>query len=911
MLHHRRRSRRGDEPRDSGGIERAAAEADDAGPGEIGTGRVIGRVVDADGAAVAGHGVIVSPIDATTPAPARLRSDADGRFATGPLPAGRYAVAVPPADGFVAARGRRVDLGAGGVGDVGEMVVTPGATVTGTVVTPDGRPIGGARVAVLRSPLAPVITGGDGRFEFRGVRVRWGGRASFAAVADGRQRAQATATVAPSTTSSITIVLRAGHNLVLRVRSRVGDRAIPGAAVRVLPLGGPEPVDGYRAAPDPAAGGSRSTDGPAREQVGITDGAGTAEFAGLPDRELLVQVYADGFAAGAATVALPESTADEPAERTIRLDRPAAIVGSVVGPDGAPIDWPAPDADPSGFDAIYGGSVGDNDGLLAVTGASLAAAMPPSAGPVRLAAPAGVDDGRMRTIGAGLASVPIERLPGGRFRMGRVPPGRWIVVCVVPGAGSGWQPVEVDAGRTATVTVTLGRLFDAYAQVVDARTGEPIPGAEIRAESATAGRLRMNTARDGRMAIIGLASDDLRLTIDADGYLERTVAVAPSDTSEAEPLRIGLQPGGTIRGTIVTSTGAPMGSTLVVLVELGRAEPGQWVFNSRNDGTFTFRDLPPGRFRIGPASRHVWPDTPAEDRVIDIAPGETVTTTLTLSPAEWPGGRLIDALDRPVPDTAIELFVGHPRRPVVTGTTTTDGAGRFGFDPRVVPAGPHTVGVRVAVAGLDEPLTVRGVLEDGVLVYRLPDTAPGSRAALIVDVRNRETGRRPAGGRIDIEHLGTGRRRSAPLDPDAATRLDDLLPGRYRLSIGGDGIADTTLTVTAPAGQEQSVDVDAANGGRVTITATLPDGERASGRFRLRLTAVAVDPGIEHEVALTARNTQTATIERLRAGVRYAVAVRLHIIGADGGTTFAGAVTIGATAGSPIPGATVALQPAG
>ncbi len=132
-----------------------------------------GRVIDEDGAALAGVRVELTPY-APAAAPDTLvpaldggknlsgETDASGRYEVGGLPAGEYEVATIATDEFASAR-RVVRAGLRSVDFV--LRRSRAVRLSGLVTTAEGDPLEGAAAFPLELPSAQALTGEDGRYE--------------------------------------------------------------------------------------------------------------------------------------------------------------------------------------------------------------------------------------------------------------------------------------------------------------------------------------------------------------------------------------------------------------------------------------------------------------------------------------------------------------------------------------------------------------------------------------------------------------------------------------------------------------------------------------------------------------------------------------------------------------------------
>jgi iron complex outermembrane receptor protein len=84
---------------------------------------------------------------------------------------------------------------------------------------------------------------------------------------------------------------------------------------------------------------------------------------------------------------------------------------------------------------------------------------------------------------------------------------------------------------------------------------------------------------------------------------------------------LAAQDNGTIRGTITVQDGAPLHDATIVLMPLRRS------IQTTRQGTFEFRDVPPGRYELL-AHAHAFTD---ERKAVQVGPGETVEANIALN----------------------------------------------------------------------------------------------------------------------------------------------------------------------------------------------------------------------------------------------------------------------------------------
>jgi protocatechuate 3,4-dioxygenase beta subunit len=150
------------------------------------------------------------------------------------------------------------------------------------------------------------------------------------------------------------------------------------------------------------------------------------------------------------------------------------------------------------------------------------------------------------------------------------------------------QPINLRLGFGARV----------YGTVVDAGTGEPIPGASVSASDVANLRKDATTDQEGQYVLNGLGSNRRPVTIyvKADGYARVKVQVTVRKGREYEE-NFELKQTGTVEGMIVDSSNNPLpGAHIEVRPAEGSSATLRVLGNtsSESDGTFTVDYVEPG-----------------------------------------------------------------------------------------------------------------------------------------------------------------------------------------------------------------------------------------------------------------------------------------------------------------------------
>ncbi len=167
---------------------------------------------------------------------------------------------------------------------------------------------------------------------------------------------------------------------------------------------------------------------------------------------------------------------------------------------------------------------------------------------------------------------------------------------------------EVEAARTAEpFDLTLAPAHAMAVTVVEARTREPVAGAEVRL-GAHVGR----TGPDGRLTLGGLGPGVYPVRVQAAGFVPARATARVAAGGAPEPLWIELEPGGALEGVVRDYRGDPVVGVEVVIVgadgdDLARVRSdarGRFEAAGLPEGDVTLRaDPPPARAdELGPGT---------------------------------------------------------------------------------------------------------------------------------------------------------------------------------------------------------------------------------------------------------------------------------------------------------------------
>ncbi len=152
-----------------------------------------------------------------------------------------------------------------------------------------------------------------------------------------------------------------------------------------------------------------------------------------------------------------------------------------------------------------------------------------------------------------------------------------------------WREVELEAGKTTRADFTAESGWTLSGRVTDARTGDPIAGAEVSTWSFV-GKIVITDGR-GFFRTAGIKELPGTLAVRAEGYGRTEVRYV----EEREDLDVALERGLRLTGRVLGSDGAPLAGVRVTAAATGfedRMVRREWrVVRSQADGTFAFNAL--------------------------------------------------------------------------------------------------------------------------------------------------------------------------------------------------------------------------------------------------------------------------------------------------------------------------------
>ncbi len=562
----------------------------------------------------------------------------DGRFAIEDVDPGTVRINVN-ATGYLPFERAGVEVPAGKDLDGLELVLRPGATVLGTVTTPDGLPAIGAYVSVVveqrGSPMrmagGAAETDGEGRYRLEGVEP---GPRTLEAQHDELDRAVAD------------LEVRAGENqLDLRLG---GGQEVSG---RVVGSGG-QPVGSASvslAAPGQMGGGNRGA---------ITDAGGLFTITGVPDGTYEAMAthadYGDGRTAAPLTVAgAPVSGI------TIELPVGATVVGALRGLSMAEVArtqvWASQQQTRSGrqgtvsYDGRYR-IAGLVPGDWTVSG-RLQEGGRQAQGRVTIAA--GVEEetldldfegglklsGRVREEGRAAAGALVmargKDVSGsaqgrtdqaGAYRVENLRPGRYDVEVFAPESGlRGNQTVTLERDQELDFDLRGTRVSG---RVLEAGSGDPIPGVSISVEAVDESAERIpfrgsvSTDEGGRFSVNVSSDGAWKLSAEKAGYAraETRVDVGRDPVDDVE---IRLSPTQGITLQVSRTAGSPPANVYVAVLHGHGGALLTQPYSTGEGGRVRLTTVPPGTWEVLVRS-----EDSGTERVTATSPGPPVAVLL-------------------------------------------------------------------------------------------------------------------------------------------------------------------------------------------------------------------------------------------------------------------------------------------
>ena len=686
-------------------------------------------------------------------------------------------------------------------GDLGTQVLQPGVEVKGRVVDEAGAAVADADVSL--GAVADAAGGaaarsdGEGRFAIPDLPRE--GEIYLLARRQGFVMAAPEKVVLPP---SGEVVLRMGQGRVLtgkvvdaETRAAIKDAAVAAMSIVERASGG-------------GAGIMYSTQSSARGQ---TDDGGEFRLEGLSPREYNFWVRAPHYQIYQQQVRLPAEGDVQPL--TIALKHGLELRGRVVDAAGQPAPGVQVTAQAAGGEVVatlgmprsgtFGSARSGPDGSFLVDGLAPGKyevrARAEDGGNGRALTQAGAEDvvlrlersgavqGQVKSAeGAPVAGAKVQifgsgQYPGdattdeaGAFSLEQVPPGDYAVYVWGRAGSARTQRVKVEAGRTATVEVTL----EATGTVVGTVRG--LSPSELEECYIYGGSNSVQPAGDGSFRIEGVreGSGTVRALVQGGGR-QRAVPVEVK-AGETATVEIDFGRGVTIDGTVRRPAGP-----VAMLVVKATAARGSGTATTDAAGAFTIAAVPAGDVEVSVTDLN---GRRLVTRRLNVQSDTTLELEVSVGEAS---GRVLAARDRsPIPEAVVKA-----RRDGESGyvrAVTTDSSGAFTC--RELEAGAYRLQASASgFAGAEAAVTVGegGAAETTFLLepdqgvditVRAPDGTPPS--TVYVQLFRGEL------PQVELR---------LACDAEGRARLSGVPPGGYVALLVGQGMATAPIAVPGPA----------------------------------------------------------------------------------------------------------------
>jgi protocatechuate 3,4-dioxygenase beta subunit len=723
-------------------------------------------VVDTAGRPLSGAEVALSPTPDSDAPFARMSveragpdapevTDAQGRFSFEHLEPGRFDLQAS-ARGFAPTVVRGIDLAATGAGagdpaggpggrrgpvNLGTVALAPGVTLEGVVVDPQSRPIAGARVSTYSTARISlfqrsardddeILTAADGSFSIPDLRA--GEKVGLTASKKGYKPARFDQLEVPGS-EPLRITLTPGVRIAGRVLTEAGD---PVAAVRITVS---------RVGGNQLAIGASMLSGFARSEE---DGAFV--FEGIEPGKVRLTANAQGFRKKE-SADLDLVAGRDVEDFNLVLERGAALVGRVVGADGAP---------------VAGASV------QLIEGSSRSAMVG-----YRFGGSGATTDG------------------DGNYRLEGLDEGSQSFAAQAEDYERAVKDLEIRSGENR-LDFRLEPGFDVGGRVVDAG-GQPVAGARVQmsapgAPSFPFGRNEdARSAADGSFRVRGVAAGVYDVQADKEGYAPAR-RESLQVTGPVQGVELRLEAGGSVHGRLTGLEFNELAGARVYASTQGNTRPTMRYGSVDYQGQYRIDGLTAGEWYV---SAHTGSDRQADghvtvaqgaDAVLDLEFGEGLTLT----------GRIVKG-GEPLPNLRVSV---SSQEGTGYGSGTSDPQGNFRIEG--LKAGTYELQAIDFQTGISHHETLELTADRDILieistrrvsgrVVDAQDQSPLRDATVSLEA----TGDKPGNG------MASAIPRGSTSDSAGAFELTEVSPGAYRLRAQKDGYspADTQVQVGADA----------------------------------------------------------------------------------------------------------------
>ena len=294
----------------------------------------------------------------------------------------------------------------------------------------------------------------------------------------------------------------------------------------------------------------------------------------------------------------------------------------------------------------------------------------------------------------------VESDPDGRFHWPDIPAG--IYELRVSKGRLVAPPLEgliLDAGARRAFGMRLARGWTLAGQVLDARTGAAVGGAEVTVATGALGlhSRRTQSNRYGHFVLDGVVGDEQTLYVEAEGYI---IAGPLTQTADALPIIVRLERAARIEGRVVDERGrpipnalgrafgegtkAPLNTTDSLGVTSGPVPPisaagaGSLAFvgqaTTGPNGRFELSNLRPGPYTV--AATHDDFAPASSERLRASAGAAPADLTIVMRAGAELAGRVVDERGRGLEAIPVELRAPDERLPRMS-VTAPDGSFSF------------------------------------------------------------------------------------------------------------------------------------------------------------------------------------------------------------------------------------------
>ncbi len=409
--------------------------------------------------------------------------------------------------------------------------------------------------------------------------------------------------------------------------------------------------------------------------------------------------------------------------------------------------------------------------------------------------------------------------------------GTFIFETVTPGMYEfGYEAAVIDSGGSVVVgdgeAVTDHVLDVSLGGVVGGAVRQgatPVAGATVTV--ATAGDEHVyiaETNEDGDFSVTGLVAGTYSVTVVADGYAWRRAAAEVVIVADEQIRRdIDLTPQSTIAGTVDLGGGAMEGALIVTAELTDTAAAGEVFSVSGTTVDYMLDGLPEGTYTLTFVL-----DGYLANQVADVAIGadeDVAMPVVAMDAAATVSGRVVSL----VPGLGVGFLLVGAYRGDATGPESlaiTNDSGDFTIH-NLTP-GDYVIRAVGLPGGVSSEIDASVQLGEDLADIDLTVLIGGVITGVVTDATSGD----PMPGVQVTAYLPDGSTRLTTTDAAGAYRFEDLLAGRYTLSLSTDGVDGAeTVTVAAMDGSEVaadlSVSVAAGVGGRVTLA----DGSPIAG----------------------------------------------------------------------------------